>query len=610
MIVPNVQHKVQNTGYCKFNQNWLIQDCAVGFYLQNLFRNYVDILLKCTQEHAQIRFEECAEVPSEGYKLEVESDAITIFANNPSGHFYGATTLAQLIMGSDHPGEIPCQTIVDEPKLRWRGLLLDSARHFQSVDRVKWILDLMALHRMNVLHWHLTEDQAWRVEIKRYPQLHQINDLRSNDEPQGRGFYSQDDIRDIVDYASERFITIVPEIEVPAHCTAAMAAFPELTCTEEPVEPIGEGIQTFLAANGRRIFCAAKEKSFEFIENVLDEIVDLFPSEVIHIGGDERPDGIWSACPNCAELMKQNGIESESALQHFFMDRVAAQVRKRGRRSMAWTPTLQHGLPEGQIAQDWFYDLIPQAVEMGFDVVNSKDRFTYLDYPNYPGRQKPGWMPDLSVERMLEFQPVPTEVPEALRHKVLGAECSLWSEFIEDDDLSIALFPRLCAFADVAWGHVNRHNWQPNKRLLERFGVNPATPTLEASPKLAYVGHVESSMATATGYEAEFAFDNKFVRCFWSEGIPKKGDHLTLYLDQPVVATRIAVFTGSDFAYDDVAKEYAIELSEDGTLFEIAATSSDRYCTQEFTEKQIKAIRLVLMQDNESQLAVRMIKLS
>lgn len=545
----------------------------------------------------------------ESYRIEISTDRIELIGGGEAGAFYAAQTLIQLFSQGT---TITCQTIVDRPRFRWRAFMLDSCRHFQSVERVKHHLDMMALFKLNTFHWHLTEDEAWRIEIKRYPKLTEVGSKRNPDEPDATGYYTRDQLREIVAYAAERHINIVPEVEVPAHTTAAMAAYPELTCEGIPIPIEGVGLKTFTQHKGRCIYCASKEESFRFIENVLDEVMDIFPSEVIHIGGDERPDGIWSKCPLCSAMMKEKGFETESALQHWFMEKVNAYVLSKGRRSMAWAPTLDHGVPEGQIVHDWFYGHVAEAVKQGHEVVNSKDYFTYLDYPNYPGRQKPDWMGDLPVERVYEFDSVTEGVPADKEDLVLGGECSLWTEFIEDDDFDEAVYPRMMVFAETVWSSREGRNWPEMAERLTAFepwmnkmGIEYAKPVGTKPVQTKQNAKVETTMKPFGSYLPECAFDGKFTRSFWSEEPPKEGDTLTITFERPFKCSEIRIYTGSENAPGDTLDEGTVQISENGQTFFSGGKAAGRQSNVSLGEKSLMAIRLVVDTDQKGRLAIQ-----
>ncbi|HEY0867505.1 MAG TPA: beta-N-acetylhexosaminidase [Fimbriimonas sp.] len=536
-------------------------------------------------------------LPREAYRLTVREIGVTIEASDAAGMFYGTQTLLQLLEGPELPG---CD-IEDVPSFPWRGLMLDAARHFQRVETVKRVLDQMALLKLNVLHWHLVDDSGWRLQIERYPLLTEWTQKRLRDEPGGRGFYTRNQVREIVAYALDRQIRIVPEIEIPAHTTVAMAAYPHLTCTGERAPATGVGIHRFTHSTGKRIYCASNPECLEFVSNVLDEVCELFPSPVIHVGGDERPEGIWSACPRCSNLMEREGLSSETALQRWFMGKVAEIVRRKGRRSMAWTPTVEFGVPEGEIVQDWHFGVTREALALGADVVNSRDRYTYFDYPNFPGRQKPTWMPVLPIERVYEFQP-DHDGP------VLGAECSLWTEMVAEEDLSEALFPRVLAFAETVWTPRDRRDLpgflervQRIRPLLEGLGATYASPA--EGPRAAGAS-VRTTMHAQPPFHAECAFDGRFTRYFWSKDPPKAGDSFTIFLDEKRPVRAIRVYTGCDIAKDDVLDDGWIEVSEDGTTFERVAPIDGGIAEAKFSARSLKAVRIAVAADMAHRLAV------
>jgi hexosaminidase len=551
----------------------------------------------------------------ESYELEVTPRSVAIRAPKPAGLFYGAQTLLQLLdleIAAGHGCVLPCVSIKDSPRYPWRGFMLDSSRHFHTPDTIRRILDQMAYLKLNVLHWHLIDDQGWRIEIKRYPKLTEFGSRRHADEPGGSGFYTQNELRDIIAYAKERRITVMPEIEMPAHSSAAMACYPELTCSGEHVAAGAMGIRRFVAPSGEgAIFCAAREETYEFIDGVLEEVIDVFDSPVIHLGGDERPDGIWAKCPRCKALMEEKGYKSEMELQAHFMRRATQYVNKRGRRTMAWCTTTEFGIPANQIAEDWFYGNLATVAKMGHDGINASDRFTYLDYPNFPGRQKPDWMPDLSPDHMYEFNPTPEGLTEDEEKHVLGGTASLWTEFIEDDDLSDAMFPRLLAFAEVVWTPRDRRRWpdfaERMKSLeapLAWFGLRYARPVGETPVRLARPAVVTTSMEADPVYPPERAFDGKYVRSFMSKEPPKAGDHLTVTLNEPARLDRMILYTGTDVIRGLELEDGALEISSDGESFRKVAKVNGQRTVVNLPGETVQAVRVRVEKDMEHRLAI------
>jgi len=418
------------------------------------------------------------ELPSlgrEGYRLAVSSEAVTVESPETAGVFYGLQSLRQLLPVEVEerqpvPGvnwQLDCQVITDQPRFPWRGFMLDEGRHFQGKETVLRVLDLMALQKLNVFHWHLTEDQGWRIEIKKYPKLTQIGSSRAGTGkgfsgrvhdgiPHG-GFYTQVEIREIVAYAAVRHITIVPEVEMPGHALAALAAYPELSCTGGPFE-VATHFGIF-----PDIFCAGKEATFTFLQDVLDEVLELFPSPTIHIGGDEAPKKRWKACPNCRQRIRDQGLKDEHALQIYFTNRIAAYLDSKGRRAMGWNEILQPGLARGAVVQFWVRgraQLLQALRKEQRAIVMSTFMDAYLDNAY-------NLMP---LSRAYRFEPVPEELDEKEAVSILGPEFPLWTEWVPDRPrLDYQVFPRLTAMAETAWTRRDLKNLADFLRRLPGF---------------------------------------------------------------------------------------------------------------------------------------------
>ncbi len=415
----------------------------------------------------------------EGYELTVTGDAVTIRAPEAAGLFYGVQTLRQLLpvqiqsrtMMPDMKWTIPCVRIKDKPRFQWRGSLLDSGRHFFGTDFVKRYIDLLAYHKMNVLHWHLTEDQGWRIEIKKYPKLTEVAawrntasdvlqgsdaKLKPTDEIYG-GYYTQDDVRNIVAYAKSRHVLVVPEIELPGHSTAALAAYPELSCTGGPFEvKRTSGIS-------RDVYCAGNEKTFEFLQDVLTEVMGLFDSPYIHIGGDECPKERWKACAKCQARMKGEGLKNEEELQLYFVKRIENFLRSSGRRLIGWDEILE-AQDAGQSGERSEKIMSAQAIvqswrgiqggimaaKMGNDVVMSPTEFCYLDYQHRT----------TGLQKAYSFEPVPAQLSEEEAKHILGGEGNVWTEHIRQQTIDSWVFPRLTALSEVFWSPKEGRAWE------------------------------------------------------------------------------------------------------------------------------------------------------
>ncbi|MFE9673616.1 beta-N-acetylhexosaminidase [Streptomyces sp. NPDC006259] len=410
----------------------------------------------------------------EAYRLSVADRGVEIRGGDPAGVFWGAQTLRQLLgpeafrRAPVRPATgygIPHQTVEDGPRFRWRGLLLDVARHFTPKEGVLRHLDLMAAHKLNVLHLHLTDDQGWRIEIERHPRLTEVGSWRSrtkfghrasplwDDRPHG-GFYTQDDIREIVAYAAERHITVVPEIDVPGHSQAAIAAYPELGNTDV-VDTRALAVWDTWGINPNVL--APTDDTLRFYEGVFEEVLALFPSEFIHVGGDECPKEQWRASPTAQARIAELGLAGEDGLQAWFIGHFDTWLAARGRRLIGWDEILEGGLAPGAAVSSWRgYEGGIAAARAGHDVVMCPEQQVYLDHRQDGGADEPvpiGYVRGL--EDVYRFEPVPPRLtPEEARH-VLGTQANVWTEVMEDPArVDYQVFPRLAAFAEVAWSRL------------------------------------------------------------------------------------------------------------------------------------------------------------
>lgn len=398
----------------------------------------------------------------ESYALTIEPGRITLAAPSLRGLFYATQTLMQIAL--QHPqGALPCLAIEDRPRFSWRGLMLDEGRHFHGMAQVKRLLDLMARLKLNVFHWHLTEDQGWRIEIPRYPRLVEVGSKRAgsaygllrraHNRIPHEGYYSQAEIREVIAYAAERNIAIVPEIDIPGHSRAALAAYPQYSCTGGPFS-VGTNWGIFLD-----VYCPGKEATFEFLQNIFDEIMALFPGDVVHIGGDEVFPFRWQNCPDCRRRAREEGIGA-GRLQTYFSNRMAAFLQERGKRPIGWSEILQPGLAESAMVQYWLPQpkKILQALRQGRDVIMSPMKDVYLDYSyNYT-----------SLERIYNFEPVLAGLEAAEAARVRGIEAPLWSEYVWNPArLDYQLFPRLLACAETGWTPGERKNYADFEARLD-----------------------------------------------------------------------------------------------------------------------------------------------
>ncbi|HVM48343.1 MAG TPA: beta-N-acetylhexosaminidase [Candidatus Acidoferrum sp.] len=421
----------------------------------------------------------------EGYELTVAPDSVVIRAPAAAGLFYGVQTLLQLLppetcatnRAKAAACQIPCVQIQDQPRFKWRGFMLDVARHFFTKAEVKQLLDEMAAQKLNRFHLHLTDDQGWRIEIKSYPRLTQVGawreeagfdldpKLSTNYRADGKygGYYTKADLRDIVAYAAARHITVVPEIEMPGHSCAALAAYPELSCTGGPYTPNTKG-GVFAG-----VYCAGKDETFDFLQNVLAEVMEIFPGPYIHIGGDEVPKDNWKKCPRCQDRMKQEGLKTEHELQSYFIRRIEKFINSKGRTLIGWSEIREGGLAQNAVVMDWIGGAV-EAAGAGHDVVMSPTKFCYLDYyqsTNHDAEPKAigGYLP---LSKVYSFDPMPAGLDAQHQSHILGGQGNLWTEYVPNfKHAQYMIFPRLCAIAEVTWSPASSHNWEDFTRRLQ-----------------------------------------------------------------------------------------------------------------------------------------------
>jgi hexosaminidase len=418
------------------------------------------------------------------YRLAVGAESVRIESSTKTGLFYGMQSLIQLLMSSDKNGnEIKLREIEinDSPRFGWRGMHLDVSRHFFPVEFVKKCIDLLAFHKMNMFHWHLTDDQGWRIEIKKYPRLTEVGAWRNN--PGGErygGFYTQDEIREVVRYASERYVTIIPEIELPGHASAALAAYPEFSCTGSPIE-----VETRWGIFDD-VYCAGKEATYEFLNNVLEEVASLFPGPYLHIGGDECPRDRWLSHELCIKRIKDMNLSNADGLQSYFISRIAKFLKSLGKQMVGWDEILDGGAPEGAVIMAW-RDIAKsiEAARAGHDVVMTPLPYCYFDhYQGKTGEPKAigGYTP---LEKVYEFNPVPEELSANLSRHVLGAQANVWTEYMPGEKhVEYMTYPRLCALAEVLWTPSYQRNFRAfterlkqHLKILDSWQVNYHRPS-------------------------------------------------------------------------------------------------------------------------------------
>lgn len=514
-VIPYPNSLVPEEGTFAFNKKTkMICTLSLDSASQEVVRNFSALLnnvaglkTECIVEEEKgekniVFFDLDTSIADEGYSLDIDPSNIIIKASSAAGFYYAVQSLKQLLpiavygdkeSDSVEKWEVPCAHIDDAPRFSYRGMHLDVARHFFSVDEVKRYIDLLAMHKLNVFHWHLTDDQGWRIEIKKYPKLTEIGSIRKHtmvkknfdqydNTPYG-GYYTQDQIRDIVNYAKERFITIIPEVDLPGHMVAALASYPSLGCTGGPYEVQGVwGVHP-------DVLCAGKEETYEFVTDVLSEVIELFPSRYIHIGGDECPKDRWKKCPLCQARIQKLGLKTdkehtaEERLQSYFMTRVEKFLNENDRQIIGWDEILEGGAAPNATVMSWRgTDGGVQAAKLRHNVVMTPNTYLYFDYYQSEDTQTEplaigSYVP---LERVYDFEPVPDTLDNDSKKYILGAQANLWTEYISDfKQVEYMLLPRLDALSEVQWTRPENKNWvnfldrlQHNIQVYDLKGYN------------------------------------------------------------------------------------------------------------------------------------------
>ena len=490
-VIPTPVSLVQNEGSFKLNKNTVLsistpEAKTIGEYFaakMNQATGYqITVSDQAASNNIALVLDNELDINNEGYTLDVTTKGVTIQAKTPHGLFYGMQTFMQLL-----PAEIespvivngiawtaPCVTVKDEPRFGYRGIMLDPCRHFIPVENIKKQLDVLAMFKINRMHWHLTDDQGWRIEIKKYPKLTEIGSKRIDGEgTEYGGFYTQEQIKDIVKYAADRFITVIPEIELPGHEMAAIAAYPELSCKGEQGTPrIIWGVEDI-------VMCAGKEETFKFLEDVIDEVAPLFPSEYFHIGGDECPKISWKECPLCQKRIKEEGLKgdnnhsAEEKLQSYFVQRMEKYLaEKHGKKIIGWDEILEGGLAPTATVMSWRGETGGiAAANMNHDVIMTPSgNGMYLDTYQSDYRNEPVSIGGYTtLEKVYNYNPIPDTLVASGKDKfIAGVQCNIWSEYMYNTDImEYRIYPRILALAEIGWSQLNRKDYKDFERRLD-----------------------------------------------------------------------------------------------------------------------------------------------
>jgi hexosaminidase len=533
-----------------------------------------------------------ADIPAGGYQLKISPKSVVITGKDAAGVYHGTRSLIQMLppLGSDlwkdtASEKLQAVEITDYPRFAWRGMMLDVGRHFYPTEDIKRFIDWMAFHKLNVFHWHLTEDQGWRIEIKKYPKLTEVGGWRDSTPPYGNrnsddgkrygGFYTQEQIKEVVAYAKARHITIVPEIEMPGHAAAAITAYPEFGNDDIP----GYAPKVMTRWGVHSYIFAPKEETFRFIDDVLSEVCALFPSKYIHIGGDEAPKGQWDRSPRVKELMAKEGLKDGHDVQSYFIKRVEKILAQKGRKLIGWDEIREGGLSPEANVMSWRGEKggIDSAKE-GHDVVMASNTHLYFDHYQEPtaqalakGADKEAIGGFLPIDKVYSYNPVPKALSETEAKHVIGVQAQLWSEYLHDfAKVEYMAFPRAAALAEVAWTPLTSKNYDDFRGRLDQVmkhydggQLNYNKPTPPPKRETRDGSTVETSLGTHQDFWPELAFDGRADTFFWADSSLKADDHLTLHLKTALAAnTTVEMATGG--GNGDQLESGVLETSPDG----------------------------------------------
>jgi hexosaminidase len=462
-VVPKPNSLIEGQGTFTFKQGMSIvapSHCGAASLLESKLERAAGIHLQPVVNDKKaiimLLIDKDAVHTPEGYQMNIDANRIFIKASTETGLYYGVQTLLQLLPPQIESNqlvkavwEVPAITIADAPEFAYRGIMLDACRHFISVAHIEKLLDVFAMYKINRFHWHLTDDQGWRIEIKRYPKLTQIGGTRIDaDGKRYSGYYTQDQIREIVKYATARHIEVIPEIEMPGHAMAALSAYPQYSCTGGPFK-----VRTRWGVE-KNVYCAGNDSTYAFLSNILDEVCALFPSPYIHIGGDECPKGSWKECPKCQARIKAEGLKTEDELQSYFVKRMEKILEKKGKKIIGWDEILEGGIAPSATIMSWRGEQGGiDAANAGHDVIMTPGSSLYLDHYQGSPLCEPVKIGGLTtLQEVYAYNPIPDAIAPAMAHHVLGLQGNLWSEYLYTPDLyDYQLFPRALAIAETGW---------------------------------------------------------------------------------------------------------------------------------------------------------------
>ena len=603
-LIPAVENVEIYNGAFTLNQ---LQTISAPEKWERLTRSFMADIKKTAQLSLTVTTEgilsikEDSSLPSEAYTLHIENDKITITASNLKGASNGLTSLHQLILTSKG-GKLPVLSIQDKPNFEYRGLMLDCSRHFWTVKELKETIDHIAFFKLNTLHLHLTDNQGWRMAIDKYPTLTEAGTYYY-DYPELSGkYYTKEDLKEIVSYAESKGVEIIPEIDLPGHATALLAALPELSCN-------GGTFETYPEERGwadrkrtsENMVCIGNPKVYEFAEDIVNALVEIFPSKYIHFGGDEVPTKIWEKCPKCKALYKREGMKTPGEIQDYFTRKMSTLIQSKGKIMIGWDEIDErHAATPNDMLAIWRENGIKQqkaAFERGIPMIMCPQHGCYYDW-GYAGN---------STRKVYEWNPLPKGITPEQRKLVKGGQAALWTERIATQDrVEWMLFPRICALAEVLWSTEENKDWDNFYQritnyypVMKTLGINyyeddalnekEFKPTKER-PALVRNAIIDTNIPENPPYHKEYAFDGKSNSFYWGGSTIGEKHYFTIILGEPLPVKEVKVITGDSKDYITKAD---LLISEDGEQFTKIATFNDLgEAEAKFEAKPLKAVKI------------------
>ena len=554
-----------------------------------------------TGDNEMLTVTEDPTLPSEAYTLDIKKGQITIKAADMKGAAHGLTSLHQLILTAKD-NKLPVVSIQDQPTFGYRGLMLDCSRHFWTVDELKETIDHIAFFKLNTLHLHLTDNQGWRMAMDKYPALTQAGTYYANYPELSGKYYTKEDLKEVVRYATSKGVEIIPEIDLPGHATALLAALPELSCNGGQFETYPEESKwSERKRANENMVCIGNSKVYEFAEDVVDALAEIFPSKYIHFGGDEVPTKIWEKCPKCQALYKKEGMKKAGEIQDYFTRKMSELIQSKGKIMIGWDEIDErHAATPNDMLAIWRDNGIKQqqaAFERGIPMIMCPQHGCYYDW-GYAGN---------STRKVYEWNPLPKDATVEQLALVKGGQAALWTERIATQDrVEWMLFPRICALAEVLWTPEANRNWEDFYQRITHFypvmktlGINyyeddalneKEFKATKEKPALVRNASIDTNIPVNTPYHTEYAFDGKTNSFFWGASTINQEHYFTINLGEPLPVKEVKVITGDS---KDYITQADLLISEDGKNFTKVASFNDLgEAVANFEAKPLKAVKI------------------